>query len=315
MNKVTGGLEGGRKSVTAALIRSARRRWAMLGLGLALLALLFIFAGVIRTPGARKNPYTVIASRALAVVGAVLLARILLVTNDDGVPVFLIDCGAGSEPPGSALDLVEGRCEVVPLPDVVAFIRDQRYVPPRGAAVVLGIDGRAGLVAAAEAMGADGRVGRLPATFLLGEAAVEELAGGAMGGGAAGLPAEVSLAVSVAGGGEKAAVEAIKAAADRALKAAGRAAEYALVEDESGMDPGSVTRATGMEALFGGGGLNRYGDRGNRIRLVRISEAAAGGRWRGMRLRTYTAVYRGNYAAYPLWAWLSRTAAGPERRG
>ena len=49
----------------------------MLLAGFALLAVLFVFAGMIRTPGARKNPYTVIASRALAAAGAILLMRIL----------------------------------------------------------------------------------------------------------------------------------------------------------------------------------------------------------------------------------------------
>ena len=295
-----------RDTVIDDLTRSARKRWAALGLGLALLALLFIFAGTIRSPGARKNPHIVIASRVLVVVAAVMLTRIVLLTNEDGTPVFLVECGAEGGLPADALGLIGDMYEVVPLSDVVAFVRDQRYVPGKGAAVVIEVNSRDELVAAAAALGEGDRACPLPVTLLLGESVVAEIAGA----GAFEVPAEISLAVRAPGATDDEVIAAVKSVSGALQKATGRPPEYAFLEGDEGLGLGKIGKATGIEAFFGGDGLNRYGDRGNRIRLADISGMLAAGGC-GTRLRVYTAMYRGNYVPYPVWVWLEKTSPVP----
>jgi hypothetical protein len=296
--------DGLRDALLEQLVKSARRRWAVLAVGLALLALLFIFAGLIRTPGARKNPYTVVASRVLAVVGAVLLTRIVLLTHEDGVPVFLIETAGGSgESLAEALDLIENRFEVVPLSDVVAFVRDQRYVPRKGVALVLEVKSRADMSAAVRVLSRSGRPAGLAATLLLAEPAA-----------AAALPESASLAVEARGGDERTVTEALKSVSLGVEKAAGLAPAYAMLDDDRGLTLGKISRVAGIEAFFGGDGLNRYGDRGHRIRLMNITRILAAGKARGTRLWVYTRMYRGDYTPYPIWAWLDKADPLPEVR-
>lgn len=301
---------GGKPSVIEDLTRSAKRRWAVLGIGLALLALLFIFAGMIRTPGARKNPYTVIASRVLAVAGAVMLTRIVLLTHDDGTPVFLVECAAGGDVVDEGLEIVSDRFEVVPLSDVLAFVRDQRYVPKKGVAVVLRAETPGELEAAAAALEKRSRLGMFPAAILLGEAALDGMAESA----GPGFPEDVSLAVTVRGKDEDEAAGAVKKAAAALGRAGLRAPLYARIENDSALVLGKIGKAAAIEAFFGGEGLNRYGDRGNRIRLADITGLLAARKGRGARLGAYTTMYRGNYLAYPGWLWLEKTAPAPDWR-
>jgi hypothetical protein len=307
---VAGERHSGKDSVIEHLTRAASRRWAVLGLGLVVLTALFIFAGMIRTPGARKNPYTVITSRVLALVGAILLTRIVLLTQEDGTPVFLIECGAGTRQLADALGTIHSRYDIVPLSDVVAFVRDQRYVPRKGVAVVIAVNSRDDLVEATGALGSDGRAGRFPATLLLGEAVVSQIADGP----GVEVPAEISLAVRAGGGSDDAVTAAIKAVSGGLEKATGRPPEYALLEGDEGLVLGKVGKSTGIEAFFGGDGLNRYGDRGNRIRLSNMTDMLAAGRWRATRLSVYATMYRGNYVPYPLWVLLEKTSPRTERR-
>ena len=294
--------------LTEDLVRAAKKRWIMLLVGFGLLAVLFIFAGMIRTPGARKNPYTVIASRALAVAGALLLTRIMLLTHEDGLPVFMIEAsGLGDESIAGALGFIDSRFDIVPLADVTEFVRDQRYVPRNGAAVVIRVAGEDALGAAREALGA-GRVP--PVTLLLAGEAAAGMAAGARGGG---FPENAAFAVEVAarageGPGEEGALAGLKRLVDNVSSATGKTAAYAMLPGDENLDLGKIARAAGIEAFFGGDGLNRYGDRGNRIRLADITALLASTRSRRTRLKAFATMYRGDYLAYPTWVWLDMTA-------
>jgi|GEM_PF-3216218 len=310
-------------SLTKELAGAARKRWIMLMAGFALLAVLFVFAGMIRTPGARKNPYTVIASRALAVAGALLLMRIMLLTHEDGLPVFLIEAsGLGDESLADALDLIDSRFDIVPLADVTAFIRDQRYVPRKGAAVVVRVAGREDLNVAREAVAAGTAP---PVTLLLAEQVAYGMTPGA---GEGTFPAGTAFAVEVGAQAGKAGTQAgwaldedkiaagLRALAEKVGSVTGRAACYALFPEDDEAVLARIGKTAGIEAFFGGEGLNRYGDRGNRIRLADITALLTSRRSRGARLKTFATMYRGNYVAYPTWVWLDMTApvvAGGDR--
>lgn len=289
------------------LVAAARKRWVMLLVGFGLLAILFIFAGMIRTPGARKNPYTVIASRALAVAGALLLMRIILLTHEDGLPVFMIEAsGLGDESVTGALDLLDRRFDIVPLADVTQFVREQRYVPRNGAAVVIRVTGKEALGGAREALSA----GTAPPVTLL---FAEEAAGWAGGALEGGFPEDVTLGVEVAARAgetldEDEAIARLKTICDRIGSATGKTPAYAMLPHDGNPGLGKIAKEAGIEAFFGGDGLNRYGDRGNRIRLADITPLLASRRLRSTRLKTFATMYRGNYLPYPTWVWLNMAA-------
>ena len=302
-----------RDDLMQTLVSAARRRWLILLAGLALLALLFVYAGMIRTPGARKNPYTVVASRALAVAGAVILIRIVLLTHEDGVPVLLIDAGGGGESVPCDLSAVYRRFDVVPLSDVSAYIREQRYVPPKGVAVVIGVSSAGDLKTAAECLGAGRGAERIPVTILMPEDLAAGLDGRDWPAGFEG--ATLGLRIGKAGTGtwdEDDIIERLKAASERLVRATGVVAEYAALAGEGDLGLMNIGKAACIEAFFGGAGLNRYGDRADRIRLMDVGRIMAAGRSRRMRLSAYTTMYRGNYMPYPLWAWLDITAPLPD---
>jgi hypothetical protein len=259
---------------------------------------------MIRTPGARKNPYTVIASRALAVAGALLLTRIVLLTHEDGTPVFLIDAsGMSGGALAGALDLVDSRYDVVPLSDIVAFIRDQRYVPKKGAGLVIRVTGPEELQTFADTLRK--RAGTA-VTLLLAESFAEGMVPGV-----GEVPGDAAVAVEAGvnlgeGLSDEAAIERLKALSDKVRAATGKAAEYAMLPEDEGLVLGKIGKATGIEAFFGGDGLNRYGDRGNRVRLADITAMLQSGRARNARLKAFVTMYRGNYLSYPTWAWLNR---------
>jgi hypothetical protein len=290
------------------LVAAARKRWVILLAGYALLALLFVFAGMIRTPGARKNPYTVIASRALAVAGALLLTRIVLLTHEDGTPVFLIDVsGLSGETLEEEIGFVDERFDVVPMSDIIAFIRDQRYIPKKGAGLVLRVGGPGELDTALRALN---RRSGPAVTLLLGESLAGSMAAGAL---PEDLPGNVGVAVEAGpepGGTltDEAAAEKLGALSEKVRAATGRTAGYARLAGDEGLVLGRIGKAAAIEAFFGGNGLNRYGDRGNRVRLADITAMLASGGTRKARIRSFVTMYRGNYLTYPTWAWLEMTA-------
>jgi hypothetical protein len=108
----------------------------------------------------------------------------------------------------------------------------------------------------------------------------------------------------------------LRALAEKVGSVTGRAACYALLPEDDEAVLARIGKTAGIEAFFGGEGLNRYGDRGNRIRLADITALLTSRRSRGARLKTFATMYRGNYVAYPTWVWLDMTApavAGGDR--
>jgi hypothetical protein len=141
----------------------------------------------------------------------------------------------------------------------------------------------------------------------------------------AGLPDDVSmgLRISACGPGDAgtgladdhSAIERIASASAKLEASTGRRPACMMLEGDEHLVLGKVAKATGVDAFFGGDGLNRFGDRENRIRLADITRVLAAPRAQGTRLSVYAAMYRGNYFPYPAWAWLDLTAPMTGPRG
>ena len=127
-------------------------------------------------------------------------------------------------------------------------------------------------------------------------------------------PEVMQLTNFVVGGNEDEVIAAIKSVGDVLEKAAGRRPDYALLDGDEGLIFGKIGRVAGIEAFFGGDGLNRYGDAGSRIRLSDMNDILPAGSRQATRLSVYTTMYRGNYLPYPVWVWLEKTSRRPEKR-
>jgi hypothetical protein len=130
-----------------ALHKAAGRRWLVFLAALAALIWLGLFAGAVRNPGGVKRQWAVVASRAMAAAGGILVIRLLLFSHEERIPVFYVKTG---EVPAEALKAWIGRLRgredlVVPVSDVMAFMAERRYVPGSGVGIILeaGSDGEA----------------------------------------------------------------------------------------------------------------------------------------------------------------------------
>jgi hypothetical protein len=286
--------------VRADIMRSARRRWAGFLAGAAVLAVLFFYAGVVRTPGARKNPYMVLASRVFLAAGAFMLARIVLTSHEERTPVFLIS--AGGKEAGEQIALLAGRFEIVPVSDVLAFISDQRYVPPHGAGLVVEATGTSGLAAAAAALGRAVTERGAPAVLLVGADALKAMASGEA---RPEIPGQIDLAVKAGDWDE------IRGAAEALAGAMGRPPRYAMAARGAPVSL-KTAAAAGIEGFFGGDGFNRFGDRAGLVRLTPVDSILGAGHARGALLKVYVRMYRGSFVGYPLYLLL-RAFGGGER--
>ncbi len=135
-----------RSTLLAQLENRALRKWVILLIGLGMLTWLFVFAGKVREPGHVKRRWAVVASRVLVMAAGATLWKTLFVPGDQRVPVVYLDLKALRNrdiEPGSKLEcfarLLLSSYEAVPLSDVLDFISERRYVPPRAIGIVVHI--------------------------------------------------------------------------------------------------------------------------------------------------------------------------------
>ena len=121
------------------LYAQAGKRWLIFLAALAALIWLGLFAGTVRNPGGVKRQWAVVASRAMAAVGGVIVARLLLFSYEERVPVFHVKADMVSREVLAAwIERLRRREDrVVPLSDVMAFMAERRYVPKGAIGLVL----------------------------------------------------------------------------------------------------------------------------------------------------------------------------------
>jgi hypothetical protein len=278
------------ESLFRRLYRQAAMRWAGLAVAVVLLSLLWMFAGRVRAPGAAKRSWAVMASRALAVAGAFLTARLLLVPGEERIPVLFLPSTGDPGDIGRYLALAAALrrkgYEDIPILDVVRFIREGRYVPRKSFSVVVQVD-------SLELLGpalAD-REG-LKLTVIMPPGAFGPEAGEMIGA----LPEDVTLG-TIAGTGREAAGE-LRRLADRSEEILSKRCEYAVPAAATGAGLRELLRASGYVSLLGGEGYNRSGDESHLVGLIDVSAIVRARR--GVRvLGLWIALYRGGYGVWP----------------
>ncbi|MFH1313612.1 MAG: hypothetical protein ABIJ00_10370 [Candidatus Eisenbacteria bacterium] len=286
----------GQPSFSDQLHRQGAYRWIALIAALALLAWLWMFAGEARHPEGVKRQWAVMASRILAVAGGLFLVRLLLFSHEERIPViFIASCGAGAVD-GTIGDRIKTVTalrhkghEVIPLRDVVMFIRAHRFLPGRcfGLVVEGGSPEEFGEILSA--------AGDTAITILLAPEVLKRCEDRPV---RRDLPETVTLG-TVLTGHEKTEEELVSFA-DLAGKVVGKKAEYAVVQEGADAPLRTVLKSTGYTSFLGGGGYNRFHDESQFIRVLDVSHVL-GSRSAG-RLRTSLeiALFKGRYIVWPL---------------
>ncbi len=300
-----------------ALYRQGGKRWLILLVAIAALVWLGLFAGVVRNPGGIKRQWAVVASRAMAAAGGIILVRLLLFSYEERVPVVYIRPDTGSEEALAGwIGRLQGREDVVvPLSDVVAFMAERRYVPRGGLALVL----EAGTIEEAETLAS--LAGDIKVTILLPARAFENAQGEskqdtADAGGYAGKRRLAdSVEIGAALGLDRTSPERLTAAlrhfAQRAERHLGKSPVCAATGQGIMADPRSLAEAGGYTCSLGGGGYNRFGDTPYLVGLLDISPVLRHGRATGLNVRIYTEMFKGGYIWWPVAALLKAFAASP----
>jgi hypothetical protein len=307
---VTEGL--GENALVVRLYRQAGRRWALLAGALALLAVLGILAGHVRNPDAVKRGWAVTASRVLAGVGAVFLVRLMLFPYDERVPVLFFDLRSDREAEGLlgwisdvVGDLKNRGFETIPLGDVVEFIREQRYVPKKGFALVIEAGGIRDLEEIA------GALEGLEITVLL-PPGIEE-ADIAKGMNAV-PPTGVSLGVGVpAGDGSEDSQGLRTLLADFKRRVAARVGGgpiFARIGARPGVDLRKLLKETGYTCFLDGTGFNRYGDEPHMLRLLNATASVAAGKG-GRGLAMYIGLFKAKHYLWPAVRMMGLMEKGP----
>jgi hypothetical protein len=268
---------------------------------------LWVFAGHVRSPGATKTPWAVLASRILAAAGAVFLIRLTLFPHEERVPVVSIDHrveGGNVEGVSRLLRLQSKGYEVVPLDDVVMLVRERRYVPKKCLSIVIRISSLDDIGAVVD------HVGESPITLVLEESAL----GGKTVGRTYRVPDQVAVGVSISGRGEKGVkqTEARLTTAQRAIASIlGRKIEYALLEDSVDIDLKRLCKSTGITAFLNGKGFNRHGDEAHLIRLMDVTGLVNHRTLSLANLRAHLSLFKGSYYVWPAAAMVTLLAGKP----
>ncbi len=303
-----GGGQPRREAFTARLRRQAGHRWLMLAGAMVVLLWLGAFAGHVRNPDAVKRQWAVLVSRILAGAGAIILVRLLLVSYEERVPVLFFDLhvGTGSEGTlGRIADVVRGLkdrgYEVVPLDDVVEFVREQRYVPRKCIGLVLEANGMADLVEIATALPG------LNITVLLPPEAGKDATACSR---ISELPPEVSLGLSLAANGGRcdyAGLMGLLGGFRESIAGfAGRKPCFARLGPVRSIDLRRLLKETAYACFLDGSGFNRFGDEPHLLRLLDATAFVTGES--GVKgLAVYIGLYKGKYYLWPLAAmmWLA----------
>ncbi len=308
-----------------SLYRQGAYRWLLLVAAAALLCWLWVFAGQVRRAGAVKRPWAVLASRLLVVTGGIFVARLLLFSHEERIPVLFLRSGdAGENEIAQQLRLISrlGRAgyEDVPIGDIVMFIRERRYVPKRAFGLVVEVSTRErlpALVGCAEGMnltalvpssaledrhggrGFAGDSSGIAPSAPAGSNTLTEEPGSAGARPEAGpsLPDSVSLGVILRA--EKDPQRALQQAAVLSLHLFGKKPNYAMIRDCPHPEVSRLLKASGYTSLFDGKGYNRFGDHGYEVRLLDVTGLVRA-KLAVLGLLLSIAMFKGTYLGWPL---------------
>jgi hypothetical protein len=295
------------------LYREAARRWIILGIAMGFLVWLGIFAGRVRDPQAVKRAWAVMVSRVLAVAGGVLVARLLMVSDDERVPVLLFDLRS-AEDPGRVMQVMRDTVhrfkargyEVVPLGDVVEFVRDRRYVPKKCIGLVVEAAVMPQLAEAGEALRGIEFTGLLPPAALEGCPGAPDRTG---------IPAGATLGLSLVGetnpGDSAGLLGVLERQRARSVEVTGCEPRYVRIEPSGDAGLRGLLKATSYTCFLNGGGFNRFGDQADMLRLLDTTAMTDSAR-AGSALSVYVGLFRGRYYLWPVAAFLRLAGAGPE---
>ena len=287
-----------------ALYAQAGKRWLIFLAALAALVWLGLFAGTVRNPGGVKRQWAVVASRAMAAVGGILVIRLLLFSHEERVPVFYMKADAVStEALAAWIGRLRGREDlVVPLSDVMAFMADRRYVPKRGLGLVL----EAGTIGEAETLAS--MAGSIEVTILLPAGAFDKTRQDGMQ-----LPGSVAVGTVLDSGltSKEDLRAALKRFAEGARLHLGKSPVCAATGGDAVPDPGLLAGAGGYACFLGGSGYNRFGDRPYLIRPLDLTPVIGLGRMTGLNTRVYAGMFRGEHIWWPVAALLKAIGVSP----
>jgi hypothetical protein len=305
--------KGRDEALIACLYRQAGRRWLMLAGALAVLLWLGFFAGHLRNPDAVKREWAVLISRVLAGAGGLLLARLLLFTYEERVPVLFLDLRSGISVAGAtgraaqALRGLKARGYVtVPLGDVVEFVREQRYVPKKCFGLVIEVGGFEEVQGIIEALPGAWYTILLPPEALKSSAGSERPAV---------LPPEVSMGLTLVGGHSPHGTDDLSARLEGSrdkIEALTRGKPgFARVGGLPGVDLRALLKKSGYACFLDGHGLNRFGDEPHMLRLLDVTPAVPA-REPLKGLAMYIGLFKGKHYLWPVAAIKRITGKGPE---
>lgn len=305
------------------LVRDLRKqgayRWLAFFAGMVLLGWLWVFAGQARQPQGVKRQWAVLASRVLAVAGGFVLARLLLWAQEERVPVVFLrgsgePCADGSVDAGlsSIAALSKGAYEVVPLEDVVMFVRDRRYVPRKSLALVVEVPSLENLSCILASAGGMRLTVILPLkAFEQGEpgkAFHED------------LPDSVGLGTALGEGLDRTPpdqgqiVRHLQTFAETSARLLGKRPEYVVAPQGWQIDFRGILKAAGYMCFLDGKGYNRFGDEAYLIRIMDVSRLVGWGWARRLDLSIHLDMFKGTFIGWPL-AALSHISMSSLRRG
>jgi hypothetical protein len=307
------------------LYRQGAYRWLLLVAGAALLSWLWVFAGQVREAGGVKRPWAVLVSRLLVVTGGIFVARLLLFSHEERVPVLLLRSGdAGEDEIARQLRLISqlhrAGYEDVPIGDIVMFIREHRYVPKRAFGLVVEVSSKERLPDLVDCAAGMNLTALLPSKALedLGEGREraeagpveappgpagsktlieERYAAGTRSDAGPGLPDSVCLGVILEP--EEDPRLALEQAASLSLRLFGKKPDYAMIRGGNHPDLNRLLKSSGYTSLFDGNGYNRFGDDGHRVRLFDVT-ALVRARVAVLGLLLSITMFKGTYLGWPL---------------
>jgi hypothetical protein len=265
-----------------------------------------MFAGQVRHPEATKREWAVLASRILVVAGGIFLVRLILLSHEERVPILLLrarDVACGGEPVASLMLSVIGLrargYELVPLADIVMFIREHRYVPKKCFGLVVESSAREELADILAAAGETSITVVLPLEALRnrgGGAAYRELPE------TAALGTVWTASQDVRDQGQQVTEEYLRAFGDLGARLLGKKPEYALLEGCSHIDLRALLRTSGYTCFLDGEGYNRFGDESHVMRVMDVSCLVRRRTARQFRVMLYMSMFKGTYIGWPLLA-------------
>ncbi len=269
------------------LYRQGAYRWMIFAIGLGLFIWLWVTAGHVRHPGAKKHKWAVVASRMLVVAGSLFFARLVFLTHEERIPVVYISVpgtGLGGEDTITSLRYLRKRgYEDIPIDDVVMFIREARYVPKKAFAAVIefeNVDELRNIVA--------DDIPHLVVMFP--KEALEKTS----------LEIELPYAITPAARFVKPDNPLDELIRTRRIgkKIFGKEIQCGLLESLSSDEIRRTARRSGYLCFFDGHGYNRFGDEPHLVRLLDLTKVIAEGG--GSRLWLCLQLFRGKFIFWPL---------------